>query len=324
MSKNGKEASNLNHDEGLSGITLLAEEDARQILGIIDSRAKELIDSRSRCAESEMQRVREMGANLLERSNDVIRAAMELNSYVRSIDVGESDEPESEELAHESGQGGDSSLWEAAARSALKDMVSGGAVTPDKEPGGYIEHRQYKFTIRGGGIRKTVHASYFEGKVNGRRSKWVKVHGGGKNREPMKFQWGAIRSEWMPGALFMIYQLIYSQDKNFRCVRTSSSAARSGAKFGYLRASDMKRYLDDNHDWPMSKYKVQAAINLLISVGIIVSDGSTSSRTYGPCEKIQEKFDRVGFRDHLGMAELIADRLIFGLTENAPEGWATD
>ena len=93
MSKNGKETSNLNHDGGLSGITLLAEEDARQILGIIDSRAKELIDSRARGAESEMQRVREIGANLLERSNDVIRAAMELNSYVRSIDVGEPDDP---------------------------------------------------------------------------------------------------------------------------------------------------------------------------------------------------------------------------------------
>ncbi len=324
MSKNGKETSNLNHDGGLSGITLLAEEDARQILGIIDSRAKELIDSRARGAESEMQRVREIGANLLERSNDVIRAAMELNSYVRSIDVGEPDDPESEELAHESGQGGDSSLWEAAAKSALKDMVSSGAVTPDKDTGEYIERRQYKFTIRGDGLRRTVHASYFEGKVNGRRSKGVEVHGGGKNRNPMKFQWGAIRSEWMPGALFMIYQLIYSQDKNFRNVRTSSSAARAGAKFGYLRASDIKRYLDDNHDWPMSKYKVQAAINLLISVGIIVSDGSTSSRTYGPCGKIQEKFNRIGLGRHLPMAELISDKLISGLTENAPEGWAAD
>jgi len=324
MSNNGKETSNLNHDGGLSGITLLAEEDARQILGIIDSRAKELIGSRAMVAESEMQRVREMGANLLERSNDVIRAAMELNSYVRSIDGGEPDEPDSEELAHESSLVRVSSLWGAAAESALKDMVSSGAVTPDKDTGEYIERRQYKFTIRGDGLRKTVHAFYFEGKVNGRRSKGVEVHGGGKNREPMKFQWGAIRSEWMPGALFMIYQLIYSQDKNFRNVRTSSSAARAGAKFGYLRASDIKRYLDDNHDWPMSKYKVQAAINLLVSVGIIVSDGSTSSRTYGPCGRIQEKFDRVGFHDHLGMADLIADKLIFGLTENAPEGWATD
>ena len=318
---NGKEASNLNHDGGLSGITLLAEEDARQILGIIDSRAKELIDSRAVVAESEMQRVREIGANLLERSNDVIRAAMELNSYVRSIDVGE---PESEGLAHESGHGGDSSLWVAAAKSALEDMVSSGAVTPGKEPGESIKHRQYKFTIRGDGLRKTVHASYFEGKINGRRSKGVKVHGGGKNREPMKFQWGAIRSEWMPGALFMIYQLIYSQDKNFRNVRTSSSAARAGAKFGYLRASDIKGYLDGSHDWPMSKYKVQAAINLLVSVGIIVTDGSTSSRTYGPCEKIQEKFNRIGLGRHLLMAELISDKLISGLTENAPEGWATD
>lgn len=324
MSNNGKETSNLNHDGGLSGITLLAEEDARQILGIIDSRAKELIDSRARGAESEMQRVREIGANLLERSNDVIKAAMELNSYVRSVGVGEPDEPESEELAHESGQGGDSSLWEAAAKSALKDMVSSGAVTPDKDTGEYIERRQYKFTIRGDGLRKTVHASYFEGKINGRRSKGVKVHGGGKNREPMKFQWGAIRSEWMPGALFMIYQLIYSQDKHFKNVRTSSSAARAGAKFGCLRASDIKRYLDDNHDWPMSKYKVQAAINLLISVGIIVSDGSTSSRTYGPCEKIQEKFNRIGLGRHLPMTELISDKLISGLTENAPEGWAAD
>ena len=74
----------------------------------------------------------------------------------------------------------------------------------------------------------------------------------------------------------------------------------------------------------MSKYKVQAAINLLVSVGIIVSDGSTSSRIYGPCGKIQEKFNRIGLGRHLPMAELISGKLISGLTKNAPEGWAAD